>query len=131
MPTPLGYDAVLAVVVVELVVAFAIGISCILFSFNLFRELSNDELEVDLRGGDLPSRTTLVGKSPMMRSPPTNTSEYNTFETRDSDVGGPQIEQEDAEAAISEKMEQDEETQAQEPHTIIVILNSFLDYIRI
>jgi hypothetical protein len=126
MPT-LGYDAVLAVVVVELVVAFAIGISCILFSFNLFRELSSDELEVDLRGGDLPSRSTMV-KSPMMRSPPTNTSEYNTFE-RDSDVGGPVVDPEDALAAHEAKNES--EDAGPQPHIAFVILNSFFDYIRI
>lgn len=129
MPSPIGYDAVLAVVVVELVVAFAIGISCILFSFNLFRELSNDELEVDLRGGDLPSRTTLATKSPMVRSPPTNTSEYNTFETRDSDIGGPQINHEDAEAVLEEKVESEDEGSERGTATW-VILNSFLDYIR-
>ena len=38
--SPLNYDAIFIVVIIELVFAFSVGITCIIFSFNLLRELS-------------------------------------------------------------------------------------------
>jgi hypothetical protein len=50
-----SYDTVLAIVIVELVFAFMVGIVCIIFSFNLFRTIQNskDTME-NLAVGDLP-----------------------------------------------------------------------------
>lgn len=39
----IGYDTILAIVVVELLFAFAVGVICIIFSFNLFRSLKAQE----------------------------------------------------------------------------------------
>ena len=56
MPS-LGYDAVLAIVIAELVFAFSVGLICVIFSLNLFLSLKDSQdttsLE-DLTAGDLP-----------------------------------------------------------------------------
>ena len=81
MPAPpIGYDAVLAVVIVELVFAFGIGISCIVFSFNLFRELNNCDVDVS-PVGDLPNRQSLHRK-PTVVSAVGSDNDYNTFDFR-------------------------------------------------
>lgn len=58
--SPLTYDAVLALVIVELIFSFSVGISCIIFSCNLLRELrsreNEQETEAQFAVGDLPNR---------------------------------------------------------------------------
>eukprot|EP01041_Mallomonas_annulata_P007074 gene7074-14388_t len=39
--SPIGYDAIFTLVVLELVFAFGVGVSCILFSINLIRALGD------------------------------------------------------------------------------------------
>lgn len=56
--SPIAYSAVLAIVIVELIFAFSVGIACIFFSFNLFRalkETSNDQIS-SMPEGYLPPR---------------------------------------------------------------------------
>ena len=56
MPT-LGYDAVLAIVIVELVFAFSVGLVCVIFSLNLFLSLKDSQDSVSLQhliAGELP-----------------------------------------------------------------------------
>ena len=63
MPS-LGYDAVLAIVIAELVFAFSVGLVCVIFSLNLFLSLkdSQDTSSLEhLTAGDLPRpRSTLL-----------------------------------------------------------------------
>lgn len=50
----LSYDAVLTIVIIELVLSFSIGVTCILFSYNLFRAIKdseNENLEADVGSG--------------------------------------------------------------------------------
>jgi hypothetical protein len=55
----------MVIVVLELVFAFSVGIICVIFSFNLFRALS--DLDQNLPIGDLPSR--YGGKRSFVSSP--------------------------------------------------------------
>ena len=59
--SPISYNALLVLVAVELVFAFSVGIICVIFSFNLFRALS--DLETALPIGDLPSRVSRPRKT--------------------------------------------------------------------
>jgi hypothetical protein len=52
--SPISYNTLMVIVVLELVFAFSVGIICVIFSFNLFRALS--DLDQNLPIGDLPSR---------------------------------------------------------------------------
>lgn len=66
--SPLRYDAIFIMVVVELSFAFAVGIACILFSLNMFRALNRSpEVYRSLPIGDfprpLPTCSAISGKS--------------------------------------------------------------------
>lgn len=53
--SPIRYDAIFIMVVVELFFAFAVGIACILFSLNMFRALNRSpEVYRSLPIGDFP-----------------------------------------------------------------------------
>lgn len=53
--SPIGYDAVVVLVAIELFFAFAVGITCILFSLNMFRALNRSpEVYRSLPIGDFP-----------------------------------------------------------------------------
>jgi hypothetical protein len=53
--SPIGYDAVLVLMIVELLFAFGVGLACILFSLNIFSALHRStEDSRGLRVGDLP-----------------------------------------------------------------------------
>ena len=97
MSAPIGYDAIVAMVVVELVFAFGIGISCILFSFNLFRELyKDDSMEDELLAGNLPVRASFrastVLKTPMPRVEQNSTDNNETVDFyRVSDMESPSV----------------------------------------
>ena len=58
--SPLGYDAILVMVIIELFIAFAVGILCIIFSCNLYRAVKDSE--TTLRYGDLPPRAFYSSK---------------------------------------------------------------------
>lgn len=59
---PIGYTAIYILVIVELTVAFAIGIVCIIFSVNLLRAVSDQDSSLSM--GELPrSRPTSVARS--------------------------------------------------------------------
>lgn len=63
---PIAYDAILALVIIEVVFAFSVGIICIVFSFNLLRALKDVPTEqMDrLSVGNLPpSRPTQQGRA--------------------------------------------------------------------
>ena len=78
MPTPIGYDAVLVVVLIELIFAFGIGISCIIFSFNMYREVSLNGDKMDaLPVGELPSRQTFRNSNMSGNSNNTTTTNNN------------------------------------------------------
>jgi hypothetical protein len=60
--SPIAYDIILAVVILELIFAFSVGLVCIIFSFNLIVALKDTSNEVidTLPEGDLPpSRISL------------------------------------------------------------------------
>ena len=53
--SPIRYDTIFILVVVELFFAFAVGIACILFSLNMFRALNRSpEVYRSLPIGDFP-----------------------------------------------------------------------------
>ena len=53
--SPIGYDAVVVLVGIELFFAFTVGLSCILFSLNMFRALNRSpEVYRSLPIGDFP-----------------------------------------------------------------------------
>lgn len=85
MPSPIGYDAVLAVVILELLFAFGIGISCIIFSFNLFWEVSSGDVQ-GLPVGDLPNRMSHRGSfgTSSSQAKKGGDPDYNTFEDEES-----------------------------------------------
>lgn len=63
--SPIGYEAVVVLVAIELFFAFAVGITCILFSLNMFRALNRSpEMYGLLPTGDFPrplNRTPQTG----------------------------------------------------------------------
>lgn len=70
--SPLRYDAIFIMVVVELSFAFAVGIACILFSLNMFRALNRSpEVYRSLPIGDfprpLPTCSAISGKSYLLQ----------------------------------------------------------------
>eukprot|EP00600_Ochromonadales_sp_CCMP1393_P006523 CAMPEP_0174953778 /NCGR_PEP_ID=MMETSP0004_2-20121128/46_1 /TAXON_ID=420556 /ORGANISM="Ochromonas sp., Strain CCMP1393" /LENGTH=149 /DNA_ID=CAMNT_0016201495 /DNA_START=50 /DNA_END=499 /DNA_ORIENTATION=+ len=68
----IGYDVILAIVIIEVLISFSIGVVCILLSFNLFRALK-----------DLPNVYTgvPVGEFPLSRG----TSLENMLESTSGD----------------------------------------------
>mmetsp|Transcript_29833 Transcript_29833/g.28528 ORF Transcript_29833/g.28528 Transcript_29833/m.28528 type:complete len:170 (+) Transcript_29833:94-603(+) len=56
--SPIGYEAVVVLVAIELFFAFAVGIACILFSLNMFRALNRSPITPEMYGllpaGDFP-----------------------------------------------------------------------------
>jgi hypothetical protein len=52
--SPLGYDTVLVLVIIELSFAFAVGLSCVIFSINIIRALHSSSEVYELPTGDLP-----------------------------------------------------------------------------
>lgn len=60
--SPIAYDIILVIVILELIFAFSVAVVCVLFSFNLILTLKDSSNEVisSLAVGDLPpSRRTL------------------------------------------------------------------------
>ena len=147
MPAPpIGYDAILAVVIVELVFAFGIGISCIVFSFNLFRELNNSDVDVS-PVGDLPNRQSLHRK-PTIVSAVGSDNDYNTFDFRHTigtgsgsgTTGTERNSEYDIENDIPNNVIGSPEHQAPRPNEVenapqeegyMPIVQSFLEYIRV
>jgi hypothetical protein len=93
--SPVGYNTILIIVIIELIVAFSIGVVCILFSFNLLRALKDAAPET-LSSGKLPPRrndalTVLPPKHYYAGNvPSTNQFQYNplipqNMRTRESD----------------------------------------------
>lgn len=71
--SPIGYDAVVVLVGIELFFAFAVGVTCILFSLNMFRALNRSpEVYRSLPIGDfplpLPGCSTMPGDRPLSLS---------------------------------------------------------------
>jgi hypothetical protein len=52
--SPIGYDAVIVLMSIELLFAFGVGLACILFSLNIFTALRATEDNRSLHVGDLP-----------------------------------------------------------------------------
>ena len=53
--SPIGYDAIVVLVVIELIFAFGVGVTCIVFSLNMFRALNRSpEVYRSLPVGDFP-----------------------------------------------------------------------------
>mmetsp|Transcript_18415 Transcript_18415/g.40963 ORF Transcript_18415/g.40963 Transcript_18415/m.40963 type:complete len:144 (-) Transcript_18415:26-457(-) len=71
-----GYDVILAIVIIEVIFAFSIGVVCILLSFNLFRALKD-------------SPNGAVGEFPLSRGNSYNDldADYSTF-AKDNGGGG-------------------------------------------
>lgn len=66
--SPIGYDAIVVLVAIELFFAFAVGFTCILFSLNMFRALNRwPEAYRSLTIGDfprpLPGCSAIIGNS--------------------------------------------------------------------
>ncbi len=89
--SPVAYNTILVIVIIELIFAFAIGVVCILFSFNLLRALKDASAET-LTSGDLPPR---VGDGIQSRTFPSrlyytddtlsNRIQYNPLRERESE----------------------------------------------
>lgn len=68
--SPVAYNTILVIVVLELLFAFSIGVICILFSFNLLRALKDSPSEVlhSMSAGELPpsrrSQSAFVAQEP-------------------------------------------------------------------
>ncbi len=84
----IGYDAILAIVIAELVFAFSVGVVCIVFSFNLFRTLKDSqETYGNLPTGDLPPRLTNVNNKNSQNNlvnGGTDPFDYSTFHERET-----------------------------------------------
>lgn len=52
--SPIAYNAILAMVVIELVFAFSVGLTCVIFSFNLLRTLKAPDAMENIPNGNLP-----------------------------------------------------------------------------
>lgn len=81
--SPIGYDAILAIVIIELLFAFSVGLACIIFSFNLLRALKESEEDYSRsKIGTLPSRVS--GSSSNKKNNAWQSTEslfdYRTFE---------------------------------------------------
>jgi hypothetical protein len=59
--SPVAYNIILVIVIVELLFAFSVGIFCVVFSFNLIMTLKESSSDVmnTLPIGDLPARNSL------------------------------------------------------------------------
>lgn len=53
--SPIAYNTILVIVIIELIFAFTIGVVCVLFSFNLLRALKDASPET-LTSGNFPPR---------------------------------------------------------------------------
>lgn len=141
MPTPIGYDAVLVVVLIELIFAFGIGISCIIFSFNMYREvsLSGDKMDT-LPVGELPSRLTFRGSntsgisnSTTVASSTVNAAPIDNNSVsylRDSDIMSNRTSNEELEDGVSVPL-RGRDGNANDKFTYIDTIQHFLDYMRI
>lgn len=122
--SPFDYEAVLIIVIIELVFAFSVGFTCIIFSYNLFRALSQSEA---LSHDVLPSSNVLSNVKPDFKpvptQPPNSNGAYSTFVP---DVHPPHglEEEEDEEMDIESKTGPEEKG-------LIAALRPFTSYLRL
>lgn len=86
--SPIGYEAILAVVIIELVFAFSVGLVCVVFSFNLFFALK-DSPDTEVQSGNLPANRPrnnssgltqpLTGSNPQLNQLVDGSTDYRTF----------------------------------------------------
>lgn len=124
--SPLGYDTLLVIVIVELFIAFSVGIICVIFSFNLFRALS--DFDSNLAIGDLPpSRqpslkgldADQINNNPRVQSRHSLHSSYQDFRASFSS------------SDYLDEEELDFERQTDPNRTGISAIKSFTDYVRL
>ncbi len=110
--SPLKYDAIFVIVIIELVFAFSVGIVCIIFSFNLLRAVSqtdNNAVTLSPRKFNYSRLSNVVDHTSSSRS---LSSDHEFF--YDSDDG-----------------ELDYESTPKASSTITSMLKSFTDYLRL
>ena len=83
----LSYDAVLTIVIIELVLSFSIGVICILFSYNLFRAIKDSENESDSNDNTTAEENGVPGGIIRRRSPYGSVDDLDNI-SRGDGIGG-------------------------------------------
>lgn len=127
--SPFDYDVVLAIVIVELVFAFGVGLICIIFSYNLFRAIKESEsLPHD---GNLPSSflptSQRTSKSEPPKSEPTQSADYNTFH-EGKELPDSLLDEYDSD---DYELEKKKGTQREHNGGVVPILKTFTNYLRL
>lgn len=133
--SPIAYSAVLAIVIIELIFAFSVGIACIFFSFNLFRALkdSPNDLISSMPEGYLPPRApnrNISSDSFYSSSSTTNPIHNSTIPPSLSNPNSgshPEV----GNRFLNQDELLDEETQVATPQPPQSIFQTFYSYIRI
>jgi hypothetical protein len=147
--SPLGYDTVLVLVIIELSFAFAVGLSCIIFSVNIIRALQESTSDYQLPTGDLPPsrratsqnlKSNLVGEDARTYTVASSTvgattaADYRTFD----DDGEYEIELEVDTNGVSRPPPVPADAplnpvhvEVPQPGGILQVVQSFADYLRL
>ncbi len=121
----IGYDAILAIVIAELVFAFSVGVVCIIFSFNLFRTLKeSSEVYNNLPIGDLPARNANMKNGANNADP----YDYSTFQERETYSFGSEAELDYEGRADGGEMEEGKEGEADGFGGVVNTFTSYLKF---
>lgn len=128
----LGYDAILTIVVIEVIFSFSVGLVCIVLSFNLFRALKDSP---DIYTGSpidefplsrCPSQTNLTltydGINNMVSNPNILDGDYRTFHNARMTSFGSDAEM-DYETLVEPDLPQE--------NNLVGIVRSFAGYLRL
>ncbi len=130
----IGYDAILAIVIAELIFAFSVGVVCIVFSFNLFRTLKHSHEDNDLSRGDIPSRHFTSGGNIKNSSQNnlvngvTDPNDYSTYQERETYSFGSEAEL-DFEGRIDGAATGGDERDS-EGNGMVAVFTTFASYLR-
>ena len=121
----IGYDAILAIVIAELVFAFSVGVVCIVFSFNLFRTLKESS-EVSMSTGDLPPRGGKTSSQSNLNGAG-DPYDYSTFHERETYSFGSEAEM-DYEGRADGAAEPEEEAKDGDFSAVVSTFTSYLKF---
>lgn len=119
----MNHDVILAIVIIELVIAFSVGFMCIIFSFNLLRALKlNPEGNTTMTTGEFPPSRPSQIRMPSFSLLP-NADDYTA------------IQDNNPRRVLSHGSEMDFETQMEPPDAVnnktIGLFQTFTSYIRL
>jgi hypothetical protein len=127
----IGYDAILAIVIAELVFAFSVGVVCIVFSFNLFRTLKDSqETYGNLPTGDLPPRLNNANNKSSQNnlvSAGTDPFDYSTFHERETYSFGSEAEMDYEGRADDQLPDRERES---ESGNMVAVIGTFGSYLK-